>query len=687
MHFQSTFTAASRPRPASAAVRARHPLARPLAASVLLAVAGLLVACDSRDEAAAAIREASVKIQSLTAGGQHIAVTPQERKARFDEVLRTVQPLTSSQSKATAFAASTLAARAKSGLADLDALEGLDAEAAAAREAVAARAALDQYLAASAGAVGLAYDPAADLAALDARRAELEKELAAAAAQARQARDAVQALQARAADLLAQAQARRSESAQIRAGADGGGGGSQVQALQRLEQATVVSRAADALDQQASMVQAEVRVTEPLAAQQQALVDSLQRQRDRVDAEKDRVRTLAKTLADQAAQARALAAASGAQAEEALARWTTARAAAVAKWEAAAKGYEAAAGSARTAAGTGGDVASARLAQAGYLQALGDAQAALARLAASEAALLRSMAAASPALPGAAAHQSAGADAAARLTAAATAAVEAYGQAKELLEQAAGAPRVSDDTKAKLDAIGKSLAAVSEQLTAAAGIKPAEKAPEAAPAPAPAPESAPAPAADNAAVEAEVRAFLARLDAASKAGDAAALASMIHASDAEKPLADAVVALAAAQGKLDQACVAKLGQGAAQLAPSLAPFDSPVSADSAALTITVDSAEAATVAAAGGPAGSNFKLRKVGGNWGFDLKSLASPEGAPPLPPTMLPRLLGGIATLMTEAEAKVSDGSIKSGPELEAFIQQRLGPLMMQIMSQPDGK
>ncbi len=541
----------------------------------LIAAAGWSMGCNQEDQVEAELRRADVLLSTLTVGGytpiadrdrkredlqwvinrltgKPAQGVPKSMKSVFPADLPASVNATASEIPSQKAAANLLVGRAQAGLAEMHAQEQQDKEEALLNQIEVIRSGIGEFTSLSALAKGLTqYDPASDVAALEAqieqRRQELARQTSAKAALDAKIADLHQRSQ-HATDEANTARARESE---LRAQMNGV---SETRRAELLEQATQVKRSADALEVQAANLLAEAAKEEPEASTvesrvalanqqisllQQAIADSQERARRNGEGAQ---RTLGQ--AQQAAQ----------RVEASIAEAKGLRSNADNPASDALRLYAQALASAKQAVGAASDAGTktnANGASGSYAQATGDIHAARARGLSQFAAVLNSAASGQFPLPQASSYKSDSQQFASQAAEARKAAMEAYGDAIGFYEKA-GFKERAEQVKSKLESLRKMF-----DDTAPAPA-PADEAPKAE---ANAAADTPGADFDKAAVEAEIRAALKDLSEQAKSGDTSAAMSHVEFADADEgAFFSGAAPLAAAMQSLSAACQEKYGK-------------------------------------------------------------------------------------------------------------------------------
>ncbi|HYE01676.1 MAG TPA: hypothetical protein VD963_00430 [Phycisphaerales bacterium] len=641
---------------------------RAILGSILVAAAG----CGESDRHAEAIRDASVRLEALSAGGPTPVPFAGQRSETYRQVTAGLRPVVEGGLPGEKAAAGLLIARAQAGQGQIES----EAAAGSVREILglsgSVRSALNLWLSQQSVASSLAqHDPTPALDEMAARGREIDEQIAAAAERKRQADQRVRALEDQAEQALQGARAKRDQAAEVRERAQGTAA---VERAALIEEAARVGREADALDAESARLRADARHQAPEAAHAQTDIDRLTLQKRLLGEAQAETRALAQLGQEQAASARAEADLAAAKLRELVTALDAARAAVPGLVQQATGTLRSAATTARQA-GTVAEASqeirsTAKLAEATYQHAVADV---LANQLLGERAYRDTMAAlaqAAPALPEAASYQTKLQDAAQaceRLKAETTAAYEA---AKAAFAAVSGRAEVKD----RLERIAAALEQIqSRDETVPAPSDPADAAPSD---PDRAGEADPA-AAAGADDEAGIRATLGRLAEMSASGDATGLPDLLHAATPEEErLLGALTQIGAASSELNAACKEKFN---ATLAEALGGPEMmgqtasmiPQGLDPAAARITRNGPDAATVTLPAAP--EPVKMVRVGAAWKVAL-DIAPEEAA--MVAMMLP-LMTRTAPVFTDLAARVRSGELATPADLRTAFQQRMAEVM----------
>lgn len=670
-------------------------LSKPFSAAPLLGAllfsACALGGCDGSDSAQEAINKAGEKLEAQAVAGGNAILADGQRRKELNEVVTALNSVLNDGDPGKSGPASVLVARAKSGLGEISAKDASAVEHQFVSTAGVTQSLVDQWNSQHASAAAASrYDPSKDLAELDksiaSQTAEAAKRETDRAAQER----IVTEIQARADAARSAAKRERDREAAIRKTAEGQ---SQTAREEIIRRAVEASRAADALDKQASELVAEAAKEQPKVAEIASDVERLRSHAEYLKGAKANIQQRADAAKQQSASAQRDADAVGKPISESVAELGKLRDAASAPSSEAQKKFEDAAKTAAKA-GTSSTVketkAAASAASGAANQSLGDLLATKARSLSVYAFTLDAVAKTKPAVPGAADAAKKADEVRAELQATRDAAKASYESAKSAYEKVNLTPEI----KKKLEEIAKALEALHTP-------------PAPPPAPAPAPEGAPADAkpadagdAKPAAaispeqiktVEDEVRAALREMATASAAGDSEKVLSHIEVkNDQEKQVLLAALPITKSAKSLDAACTTKWGKdlmGLIQdskvpaikanplfmmMGPLLGkgggPGASPVmDADAVEkATIKAISPTEAEVTADGAPA--TTKLKKDGETW--KVTGLGSMLG--PMAAQMMP-MLKAMNDAFTDAAAGISSGKFASADDMLTELSAKL--------------
>lgn len=627
--------------------------------TALALAAGFLVAgCDEDNAADRALESASIKLASLAPRGQRAPIASLQEKT-FKDVVSSLQSVASGGTKSQAAAAAILISQAQAGLAEIPASRSAALERECIHLGTTIRATLSQWHTFTAMAAGAAkFDPAKDLAALDANEREIDSQIASENSRKTKIEAEVARLGQAAAAKADQARRRQAEAGQIKQRVPNE---SATAGEQLLIQASAISREADQLEVQAARFEAEAAKVAPQIDEVKLSLERLTRQKALVGSARDDLRKRDQAAKAQAAEARASAKKAAddlaAQVDQ-LVTLRTKDLAASNDEEIAA--LEASSASARKALSQ--DRTSAQLAVGAAQQSLGDVYWSRGRGLETHAALLTSLAAAGVPNADALKAQAAKAEEDAKTAYAAT--VEAYKAAHEAY-QAAGA---KGDAEARMRRVSESL---NKAVRAASGGQADLGLSEAPP-----PEEAAAP--DAAPAAAEIAADLTTpqgvfqyLIEASKSGDYSRFGdAFIFNTEIEKKSFVSLLSLAPKMEKLDAAMKAKFGKGMDGMAGAGAnagidPADfKDLKASDIPITVSGDTAEATIQ-------GEQIALRQKDGKWGIDLRSM----GGDPQQVAMVGLMVPALSRAVDEMTADVNAGKFSSFEQaMQAFMTKMAG-------------
>ena len=524
----------------------------------LVVAAGSVGGCDRNDAAFKAIEAAERRVAVVTGAGGGVNPINDSRRKELADILASMKPYLDAKLPGQARAANLIAAQATASLAEMDLADAERAERGLFGKIQSIRESAETWSTQSARAKSEeSYDPAPQAAELDKQIAALNTAIAAKAAEKT-------ALEKRLAGMSADAQTKQSEAKRQRDQAavlqQQVQGGSATAGLKLVEDAVKIRRVADALDTEASGLQAQVRMLQPQVDQLGRDAASLERNKASLEQAKAGLAEQQTLARKSAADARTIAQTASGQIDTALAELKSLRNDALTPaLDKAAKGFKDAAAMATKAITLGGgtDANSAKLSAALYHQGVGEALLTKARALTATAAIMDVLGASTPALSGAAAYQS---DAKAQLTEAeATVAEvkEAFGKAWAVYENAKDNSGASDRFKARMEA-------ATNTLKVLAGEKPPAPEPVAA---APATPDKPADSGDTkpamaagAVTETAAKAFMDKFQDAKRKKDFAVVAAMYQATESERTAIASFGGLVGKMGELDEACRAKFSK-------------------------------------------------------------------------------------------------------------------------------
>lgn len=594
-----------------------------------------------------------------------------------------------------AAAANLLVARGHAGLGEISAQEAAQLEAGATLQISPISAALDQWLAQNAAADALsAYDPAADIAAIEKQIGEKQKLADAARANKDSKVAAIADLEGQVADLIAAARVLREQSAEVRGLATGV---SETERLALLTEAVRIGREADQVEKEAANLLARIAMEKPAADNLQRGIDELTTQMQLLRTDKENLRKRADQGAAAAQRARSEAQSAATRLMQMLGQLTAAREAAEAPTTAAVSAYEKAVSSANKAGQGVRDQSlkgQSAIAAGNYQHALADVLATRARGEFSYAELLNDLANAQPKLPNASDLASKAATAADSAKAAREAAVAAF---RAALDKYTSAGSGGGETQDRLEALKNAMNAIlgnqpgsGEELTPIAPDAPEGEAMGA-------DADAAAALADGAtaATEDDIRAALELYIAASKNADVPAIRGFLHA-DGENgaealDAAFAPIRLNAAcqtaYGKslrqtIDESSVASIKAnpmigGMIQMIDQFQPSADEVEAMSAADAeiVVASETEAIVTFPDGSGAGQDIMVKKVDGAWKVDLSAvLGAVSGSNPMMATMLK----SIGTSFNTVTGKLTGGEYADADAMLIDLNKELMAAMM---------
>jgi hypothetical protein len=405
--------------------------------AAVAALAGLalgLSACERETPTSAAIRTASMQLQSLSPGG----VNPPSATYRaqvYDSVSKSMKEFAETGTKSQSATAAILLSQAQAGRAEGPAAETTDLQRECQNQITEIRALLGQWLAQSAlGSAQGAYDPAKELADIDAQVKQREDERLdqqrAKAAVDKQVAD----IQTQAKGRTEAAKAKRQEAGSLRSQVPNQ---TAVQGEQTLRHAQEIGRQADALDVEAADLEAQAAKIDPQSGEIQLQIDRLGTQKELLAAARTAVLKREQDAKAAAADAHAGAAKVAKEISDRESKLAEKRSGELNKaTDEAINGYEQASKSAKKAQSD--SRSTAQLAYAAAQQSLGDMQWSKAQSLTEYADLLDALATAKPALPEASAYKTRGDEARAAAKTALEAATSAYKEADKSYQAGAG---------------------------------------------------------------------------------------------------------------------------------------------------------------------------------------------------------------------------------------------------------
>jgi hypothetical protein len=471
-------------------VNMRSAALRLIASAVVIALAGIAGGCDSRNDVEEAIEKAGTQIYALSGGSAVDGVPVKAREKVFGDAIQTLGDVADKGTPTQQASVSLLLARSYAGQGEIAAANAADLEARFVSDLSVLRAHLNQWTSQNGVADALVvYDPTKDLQAIAEQVKARNDEMAGVEGKKASETQRIAAIKAEADRLIEQAKADRAAEAAMRAQGDGA---SQVRKLELLQQAAEKRRAADQLEQQASVKMAEYAREAPLleeldrvASRNRTQIDLLAKAKTDVNSRVETNKRLSKAARDESAKAADLI-------KKGLGELEAARTAANGPTQQAVQAYTKAVTSAKKAANGAKDArVSSQLSAASYALALGDVHATKARSLNAYAISLDLLATARPALPDAAVIKSAAASVNQELSTALEEAKKAYKDAQTLYSGAGGK---SPEDKKLGDLINERLGKLMGEAPAPAAAP--ENAPPANDAGAPAaadPAAAPAP--------------------------------------------------------------------------------------------------------------------------------------------------------------------------------------------------
>jgi predicted nucleic acid-binding Zn-ribbon protein len=639
---------------------------------VLAGVAMAMPGCDRGDEGDRAIQAARDAFNVLTNNGGEAHPSDDDRAKALTSIASQMQPLTSGANQGQAAAASLMLARAKGGLADIQASQAGALERQAINQITQVRAQLEVWLVQSSRAAVLeSYDPSKEQAAIAGAVQGVEREVNAANDAKAKAQKAIADLEKQITTHLAEAKRLRETAASQREQASRV---SATEGLALVERAAATQRQADGLDVKASELRIQIAGLTPLVAQAERELARLATQKKSLAAAGEsltqRQASNKKLAQDARAEASAAAAAITRQAGE-LASFRADKLTSLG--DAAIKGYrDAASAASKAGAGaTGEGVAAAKIASASFHQSAGDAAFIRARGLEGHLVLLNTLASAKPALPDAGKFADEAKSLDEQFKATLASAKESFENAKQGFENAS--PK-ADATKQRLTDI---IALLNSVLEGKKTLSPAPA--ETAPAGSAAGASAAAPAGDP---KAAVKAMLEQLAKAMETGELAKIEPFfILKSEGEKQALQQVAKVAAASHALDVAAKVKLGKGLKDLGGG-GPMGSAAELISPDAKMTVQSDTVVTIDAGPMP-GAQQKAVLKDGSWKIDGLFPPGMEGMA----AMMTPMMGKMADMFNALAADVQSGKIATPEALMGEMEKRMMGVMGGMMPGGGGK
>lgn len=585
--------------------------ARRAASGAALGVAVLAVGCGGETELGRAVQDAAIRVQALNSNGGP-AWSVEHAAGVYRDVVSRLKPLADSGREGEQAGAWVLIGQSQLFLAEIPARRALETERAALNLITLIRGSLGQWERQHAQAVALdAYDPTAELAEIDAEARARDEEAAQQRAQRAAVAGEAEGLRAQAKERVDKARSAREQDAALRQRASAM---SATEGLPLIEEARTLRRSADALDAEASILDARAQQVERGLGEIDLAIERLETQRQLLAGARAQIQASVATKKEHAAALRAGADASAAEIAARMDELAALRTGTLAPaYEEAARGLSEAAASA-TKAVKASKLNAQALAGAAR-RSLGDVQWHRAHSLGIYADVCGALARAEPALPQRDAYAAAAEQARAQRAEALAAATEAYQAAKTAFD-GIGASGEAEDIKQKLDAllVGAIFATSGGQVDLRPGLQPEGDAEDSAPADDAGGVSGGADAAAAVPSPNEAIATYERLNAEGRGAEAAAMLIL------DPPeLADQVATLIAQVGprsqRLKDAITAKFGPEAmAELEDALGvpPADQ--------LDFTV-SGDTATAPATASPTG-RIVLRLVDGAWKIDAASM-----------------------------------------------------------------
>lgn len=658
-----------------------------IAAGLAVGCAVVMAGCDDDSPTGAALDRASVQLREMTpAGAAPASLTI--RQQVYQQVGSDLSGATNQGTPAENAAASILLAETKIGQGQIAAARATELEAQALRLARRLRAALSDWAVRSARAEAAAqYDPAPEL-------ADIESQISERREQIEQARGQKAEVEAKVADLRAQAQAKldeaegyrreegllRQRSLEAKA----------TEGAKLLEQATEQKRRADAVEVQAGNLEASAALIEPQIGEIDLEIARIEKQIELLESARQEVNARAQAARSNAQDAREAAAAAAQDADQLLAELAALRTGDLAQsLEEAIRHFEGAARDAKNAASASRTTANVVAGTA--QQQLGGVQRLRARSWTDHATILEALAAASPAMPNAQTYAAAAQEARAQAQAALEASNAAYADA----QSAYGSAGAKGEAQERLQAL-------SNRLGQLAGVPLDE---EVAPSGDGEPSDEPASDASGAASAGGPQSVMDAMLDAVRQGQYSQIAEHVYiANPANQQALEAVVTIAEAFGRVDQAMQSQYGKGLMQAgmeqaaamggqAPGLPSGTDPramldemtgglATASSSEFEWQVDG-DIATATHRDDPT-NPVQMRLVDGRWLFDLTPYEGMLDAQPQA-DQYRELIAFAAPLITDAlnqaAAEIEAGQYGSTEVAVNAVNLKLQPLLMQIM------
>lgn len=419
-----------------------------------VAVAALgLGGCEERSPVADAIDASTIKLATLNPGGSTAASEGYKDKI-YNDVVRTLQPVAGKGTPSQNASAYVLLAQAQVGLADAlaDAAAQLDRNTLNALTLI--EGALGQWKHHNAQATAAVYDPAPELAEIDAQIRGQADAIRAERAKKGEIDGRVAELRAQGAALAKDAAGHRAEQTQLARQASNE---SAVKGEEILRRAAAIGREADKLEAQGADLEAQAAVIAPRADQVQNAIDRLTNQTASLEKAKAEVQRRAATAAQQIKASRDLATEAARDIERLVTELTSARAGregGATAYAAAVAGYEKAAATAKTGARDADGRGMGMLVSGTAQQSLGDVHWSHTHALARVLETLDGLTKAKPALPNANRYQAQANETRAARTAALEAATAAYSAAVEAYKGAGS----TGDARDRLQRVSEQLA-------------------------------------------------------------------------------------------------------------------------------------------------------------------------------------------------------------------------------------
>lgn len=653
----------------------------------LCAAAGLALGGCERDSASKkALENASIQLASLDSGLGN-APDPSLRERVLNEVTSSLKDASSSSVVAYASSANILIAKAQTGLAESPASQAAALEADSLNRIRIIRADLAQWL--EAGAMAEAaenYDPTQEIDSLESQVGQIQNAVAGLTRSRADVAGRREGLISESSGLASKAKSLRDEIGQLRLRMTSV---SATEGAAITEQIREKSRAADALELQASEIGARADLLIPQIAEIDLNIAGLNNQIESLRAAQTAARQRAADAKTEATEARALAAAAAERIDAGANALIEARDGELARaYESAQRSLTSAAGAARKAASD--NRTGSKLAEGVALQQSGDLSWQMAQGLGEHHALLAALAAASPSLPRSGAYDGAAVTAAEAKAEALAKAAETYEQAKNALTSSGAKGEASE----RLERVGRMLdlivqATQGQKVDWAAANRPAPSEDESA---GTSDDSTPVASGDEADVRATIQGWI---DSA-KAKDFSFIGSVVQSdipaiNDGLQSIGSAIDAFM----RLDAACSAKFGQSllaasmeqaaaAGAAMPGMDQLSELESFSADSLQIVVDSDVATITPPDSTPDGQPLKMVRVDGAWKVQVLRADLPpefsqfEAIADQIVAAIPRITAAI----DEVTATTESGGYVSIQAVNIDLNQKIQPIAFEILS-----